>query len=143
MKNERIDTLAATPLPVTWAWIHILVLVAAAILVGCASAPPASDEALARAEAGIEDARQAGATEFAAAELESANDRLGMARAAANKNEHQVAERYAEEAALDAELASAKARSVKADAAAAEVASGIETLRNEINRHQAEQGDQQ
>ncbi|MGH8194045.1 MAG: DUF4398 domain-containing protein, partial [Woeseiaceae bacterium] len=88
---------------------------AAAMLVllalgACATTPePVAD--LARAEAGIEQAEQSGARQYGPVELGLATDRLASARAAAAEGEMVLAENYAEEATLAADLAAAKARS--------------------------------
>lgn len=106
---------------------------------GCASSPERPYEALARAEAGIAQAEQSGAQQYGAAELMSANGKLAEARAAAERKEMSVAKRYAEEAALDADLAAAKTRSHKAAVAVQEIEDGIATLREEIASNQKQQ----
>jgi hypothetical protein len=107
---------------------------------GCASTPDIPDEELAMAETQIDQAEQAGARQYAAADLESAKERIASARAAANDDDAVQARRLATEAALDAELASAKSRSEKAEDSLMEIEGGIETLRQEIARNQGEQG---
>lgn len=108
---------------------------------GCAASPERPYEDLARAEAGIAQAEQSGAPQYGAAELDSAKGKLAKARAAAERDEMAVAERYAEEAALDAELAAAKTRSHKAALAVQEIEDGIATLKDEIARNQIQQGE--
>jgi hypothetical protein len=107
---------------------------------GCASTPDMPDEEIAMAETQIDQAEQAGARQYAAADLESAKERLASARAVANDDDAVQARRLAIEAGLDAELASAKSRSEKAEESLQEIESGIETLRQEIARNQGEQG---
>lgn len=120
---------------------HLVPLVAIFAVVACVSTPAEPDESLARAAALIEQAEQSGAREYASAELESARERLALAHAATDDKDHVLARQYAEEAELDARLASAKIRSAKAENAADEITDGLEILRQEVARHQAEQGD--
>ncbi len=118
---------------------------AAAMLVllalgACATTPePVAD--LARAEAGIEQAEQSGARQYGPVELDLATDRLASARAAAAEGEMVLAENYAEEATLAADLAAAKARSGKAAAAVEELEDSIAVLREEIARNQKSEGE--
>ena len=110
---------------------------------GCASSPDRPFQDLARAEASIEQADQSGAREFGADELDAAKAKLAKARAAADSDDNLEASRYAREAALDAELATAMARNRKAELAVEELNKGIETLRQEIARNQARSGETQ
>lgn len=111
-----------------------------ALTASCASGPERPHQALARAEASIEQAEQSGAREYGAVELSAAREKLNKARAAANEGEHIVARRYAEQAALDAELAAAMTRSRKAELSVEQLNRSIETLREEIARSQARSG---
>jgi hypothetical protein len=106
----------------------------------CATSPDRPYQELARAEAGIEQAEQSGAREFGASELDAARDKLAKARAAADSNDNLAAARYAEEAALDANLATAITRSRKAELSVEELNKSIETLRQEITRNQTRSG---
>ncbi|MFO7275431.1 MAG: DUF4398 domain-containing protein [Pseudomonadota bacterium] len=91
-------------------------------------------EQLTRAGTMIDQAEQAGAQRFAAAELEQAREKLQRAQQAANENDNEVARRLAVEAALDAELATARAASADAERSAEEVRQGVDTLRRESER---------
>lgn len=118
----------------------LLLAVPLAALCACASNPDRPFQDLARAEASIRQAEQAGAQEFGATELDSARDKLAKARAAADSENNIAASRYAKEAAVDAELASAMTRNSKAELAVEELNRSIETLRQEISRNQARSG---
>jgi len=107
---------------------------------GCASSPDRPYQELARAEAGLEQAEQSDARRYAGAELDAAEEKLMKARAAADDDENVLAARYAREAALDAELATAITRNRKAELAVDELNRSIETLRNEIARNQSRSG---
>lgn len=117
-----------------------LLLVWPFALAACASGPERPVAELARAEASIEQAEQVDAQQFGAVELESAREKLAKARAAADSDENIAAARYAREAAVDAELASAITRNRKSELAVEEVDRSIETLESEIQRNQARSG---
>lgn len=110
------------------------IAVLAATLAGCASNEPRPTEELTRARTLIEQARESGAYQFAATEVQNAQDKLAKAESAADKERHADARRLAVESSLDAELAVAKSRSGKAEAAAEQVAASVETLRQEAAR---------
>ena len=118
------------------------VLAAVLVLAGCAGTPDVPEQALARAEIGIENAERSGARQFATEELDAARDKLTRARAAVDDEDMLAARRYAEQAALDAELAAAMARNHKAQASVDELDRSIEVLREEIARNRM-QGDRQ
>jgi predicted metal-dependent hydrolase len=108
---------------------------------GCASTGERPDAQLATAQANIEQAQQAGANQHAAQPLSSAREKLSAAQVAVSRDEMIVAERLAEEAALDAELAGAMARNRKAELAVEELNETIEVLRDEIARGQSPTGE--
>ena len=116
----------------------------ASLMTACGT-PPRPVEELTRARTLIEQAEQAGAQEFAGADLERAREKLRQADAAADKNKEKemaTARRLAQEAASDAEFAAATARKVKAEQAAQEVATSTQTLKQESSRA-VEQKEQQ
>ena len=98
---------------------------------GCGSEPKRPTEQLTRAQTLIEQAEKAGAQRYAAAELDTARNKLQSANKAADDGEQQQAIQLAEEAALDAELAAARASSGEAKKAAEEVGRSTEQLREE------------
>lgn len=108
---------------------------------GCGSTAERPYEDLARAEAGISQAEQGGARQYAALEMQTAQEKLARARAAAENEDMDEAERLAEEAALDADLAAAKSRSQKAELAVRELEDSITTLKEEMARSRSRQGD--
>lgn len=103
---------------------------------GCATTPPLSTEALARAEQSVEQADQAGARRFDPGNLDAAKEKLDQARAAAKKGDQKLATQLAEQAELDAELAAARGRSASAKIAADELRASLEALRSESTRPQ-------
>ena len=121
----------------------LLMAVPVAALGACASNPDRPFEELGRAEASIEQAQASGAREYGAAELEAAQNKLVRARTAANDNDNVMAERYAREAALDANLAIAMTRNRQAELSVEELNRSIETLRQEISRNQSRRGEMQ
>ena len=121
----------------------VIVAIPLMALSACASSPDRPFQDLARAEASIEQADRSGAREYGATELDAAREKLAKARAAADNDENIAASRYAREAAVDAQLASAITRNRKAEAAVEELNRSIETLRQEIARNQARSGDMQ
>jgi hypothetical protein len=113
----------------------IAALAATALAAGCASKPPRPTDDMARAQALVDQAEQAGAQQYAAAELSSAREKLQRADDAADKGNTEAARRLATEATLDARLAVARTSSGKAQAAAGEVSNSVETLRREATRN--------
>ena len=104
-------------------------------LTACASAPARPEADFSRAQTLIQTAEQQGAQEFAAAELERARGKLNQAQIVAEDGKGEQAARLAQEAAVDAELAAAKATAAKARKAADELDKSIETLRSEAARN--------
>ena len=108
-------------------------LVSSLFLAACSSVPPPTEQ-LAVSRAAIDSAQSAGAGEFAAADLAQARQKLERAQAAMRSEDYVVARRLAEEAAVDAQLAQARAGSARARAAAAQVDESIRALRTETER---------
>jgi len=100
--------------------------------VGCASAPrPTAD--LAGAHTLVSQAEQSGAQQYASADLEAARTELRQADAAA-KDKPVISMRLAQESQVDAELALAHTRALKAEKSLREVNSGTATLQSESER---------
>jgi chromosome segregation ATPase len=118
-----------------------LTIAALSLLAACAGQTEQSMEAIARADASIEQAEQSGARELASANLDAAKDKYSKAEVAVEKGDTVLAQRLAEEAELDAELAAATARTDKAEKAVEELHRSIETLRQEIARQQSATGE--
>lgn len=101
--------------------------------VGCSSGPrPIAD--LAGAHTLVSQAEQSGAQQYASLNLEAARRELRQADQDAASDKPVPATRLAQEASVDAELALARTRSVKAEQALREVDSGTATLRSESER---------
>ncbi|HSF46970.1 MAG TPA: DUF4398 domain-containing protein [Burkholderiales bacterium] len=103
----------------------------ALLTAGCGSEPKRPTEQLTRAQTLIEQAEKAGAQRYAAADLETARNKLQSANKAADDGKQKQATQLAEEAALDAELAAARAATGEAKKAADEVGRSTEQLRQE------------
>jgi hypothetical protein len=104
------------------------------LCVGCASRADRPDAEITRARTLIEQAEKAGAQQYAAVELDQARDKLRLATAAIEDGKNEVARDRANEAAADAELAQARARSGEAQKAATEVQQSTEALEREAGR---------
>ena len=111
-------------------------LLAAAALAACASTPPPKAE-MAVAEAAVVNATNAGAVQWAPAELRTAQDKLARAQAAMASQDHSKAMTLAHEASTDAQLAATVARAAKAQRTAEEVQEANRVLREEMSRKQA------
>jgi hypothetical protein len=110
-----------------------MIVTAVFITTGCASAPPPVEQ-MAVSRAAVESANSAGANEFAPVLLKSAMDKLAAAELAMTKKDYVNARQLAEQAQVDAQLAVATARSVKAKKAAETVRESSRVLRKEIKR---------
>jgi len=106
---------------------------ASAVMAGCASIP-APTEQLAVSKAAVTNAVDAGGTEFAPAEMKTAQDKLDRANQAMAAKDYESARSLAEHAQVDAQLASTKARSAKAQKAALAVQEDSRVLREELDR---------
>jgi hypothetical protein len=121
--NSRM-TRAAGPLALT-----------ALLLAGCGGISDLTKERVARSETSVQQAQQTvGNSEQGAIELQRAKDNLAQARQAMKDEKEQPAERYAQLAQLDAELAIAKSQSASARRAADELLASIKQLRQEAQR---------
>jgi Domain of unknown function (DUF4398) len=108
-------------------------LLALTLLAACASTPPPTAD-MAVAEAAVVNATNAGALQWAPAEMRTAQDKLVRAQAAMAAKEHGQAMALAHEVNADAQLAAATARAAKSQRAAAEVQEASRVLREEISR---------
>ncbi|WP_424205322.1 DUF4398 domain-containing protein [Sulfuricaulis sp.] len=106
---------------------------AVVMIAGCASVPPPTEQ-IAVSKQAVSNAINAGGNEFAPAEMRAAQDKLDRAIQAMTAEDYKNAKLLAEQAQVDAQLAAAKARSAKAQKAAATVQEGSEVLRKEIDR---------
>jgi outer membrane PBP1 activator LpoA protein len=111
----------------------VIPIALALALAACATAPAPTAQ-MAVSQKAIDDAVASDASQYAPAALKRAEDGLDAARVALDNYDYERAQRLAEEAQADADLASTRARSVKAQHAAVEVRSSIRALHDEIAR---------
>ena len=108
---------------------------AAVLLAGCGGISDLTRERVARSETSVQQAQQTiGNSEQGAVELQRAKENLEQARRAMKDGKEEPAERYAQLAQLDAELAVSKSQSASARKAADELLASIKTLRQEAQR---------
>jgi outer membrane PBP1 activator LpoA protein len=107
---------------------------AAILLNACASAPEPTAQ-LQAAQQAISDAERAEANRHAANDLSDARNKLTAANAAVETKDMEQAARLADQARVDAELASARTAAVKAQAVNEEMRRGSEALQQEIQRN--------
>lgn len=102
------------------------------LLVGCGGVSELTKDRVARSETYVRQAQQTvGNSESGAVELEQAKNALDRARQALKDGDETNAERFAQRAQLDSELAVAKSQSASARKAADELMASIEALRRE------------
>lgn len=109
-------------------------VIACGLAGGCATEGPPPSEEVTRARTMIEQADKAGVQRYAAADLQRAHDELSNAEQSNGEGKFDEARRYAESAAADADVATARASNGEAQKAAHEVAQGNETLQQESAR---------
>lgn len=108
--------------------------VATAVFVtGCAGIP-APTEQIAVSKVAVTNANAAGGNEFAPIQLKAAMDKMDAAEQAMMQEDYLRAGQLAEQAQFDAQLASATARSAKAQKAASALQEDNRVLRQEIDR---------
>lgn len=127
--NEKIGT-GRAPRPLMTAGIACILMLVGA----CASTPPAPESALDAARVAISNAEKAEAGQFAGAELGEARQKLAVADNAVRDENMVVAERFARESQVQAELASARTAAAKAAAVNVEMGRGADALAEEMQR---------
>lgn len=105
-----------------------------ASLAACAAHPPSPQPALLAAEQAIQAAEQARVLDAASPELTLARSQYQAAQKAQNDEKPIEAKRLAEEARLQAELATARAAAAKAKTVNEDLQKGNSTLQNELQR---------
>ncbi|HEY9199796.1 MAG TPA: DUF4398 domain-containing protein [Gammaproteobacteria bacterium] len=109
--------------------------VAGLLLLGaCASAPQPPTADLQAAELAIANAERARVADYASVELSEARDKLTAARNAVQEEQMSRAQRLAQQARVDAELASARAEVAKARVVNEQMQKGTDTLKQEMQR---------
>jgi hypothetical protein len=104
------------------------------MLAACASTPPPT-ASLQAAHQAISNAERAEAGHYAAAELGEARSKLASADTAVSQQKMTMAEQYADESRVEAQLASAKTADLKARAVNDEMARSNGTLIEEMQRN--------
>lgn len=104
------------------------------LAVGCATTPPAPSPSLAAARQAITNAERSDARTHAADELAEARERLRLAEGAVRDERMLEAERFADEAKLSAELASAITETSKALESNQELIRSVQALIDETHR---------
>lgn len=117
--------------------IPLLTLTLASFMIGCATTQMQSPQltaTLATANETVSQARMVGAQEHAPLELQMAEQKMKDAHLALADENPDRANRLANEAMIDARLASVKSRNAKTQAVVLELQKSIEALRQEIER---------
>jgi len=108
------------------------VLVSVLLIAGCSGIPPT--EQIAVSKAAVNSASSAGGTQFAPVPMRTAMEKMDAVERAMVIKEYLLAQRLAEQAEVDAQLAAATVRSIKAQNAASELQQSNRVLRQEIDR---------
>jgi hypothetical protein len=117
---------------------------ALALLAGCGSVSEVTKERVARSETVVKQSQQTlGNSESGAVEMQRARDHLEQAQRAVKDNKDTEAQRHANMAALEAELAVSKGQTAGARRAADELLASLEQLRREAGRSDPEQAQDQ
>jgi Domain of unknown function (DUF4398) len=104
-------------------------------ILGACSVSQVTKDAVTRADTRFQQAQQAlGNSEDGAVELQRASTHLEHAKAAVKDGDDKPAQRHAQQAELDVELAVAKSQNATARKAAAELQASIQVLRQEAQR---------
>lgn len=119
----------------TKSWIAKLgIAIASAVLIAaCAGVQPPFEQ-MATAKAAVNTATSNGANEFAPTQLKAAIEKIARAEKAMSDKNYETAKQQAEQAQVDAQLATAMARSAKAQKAADALQEDGRILRQELDR---------
>lgn len=120
------------------AMLAVFLAFAVAILIGgCAATPPIPNERLAVAEAAVQRASTDSTSENAAGELQIAIAKLASAKQAVASKDYELADRLAEQAVIDAQVAEISAQAARTQKSAQESQEAARVLREEIERQNA------
>ncbi len=109
--------------------------IVAAVSISCSSiAPPTAQ--LAVSKLAVSNATKAGANQYASQDMRTAQSKLDSAVTAMNAEDYKKALTFAEQAEVDAQLATAKTRAAKAEIAANTVVKDSRVLQHEMDRKQ-------
>lgn len=118
-----------------WSFTSLAVVaVLCASALGCATQGPQPTEELTQARTLVQEAGKAQAERYAAPDLQRARDELSSAELANTKGDYDVARSYAESAAVDADVANARASAGEALRAAHEADQANHALQRETER---------
>jgi hypothetical protein len=109
-------------------------VLAAFVLAGCATVPPAPTAKLQAAQQAIASAERTEAGRYAAGELGAARTKLASAESAVSEKKMVLAGQFADESRAEAELASARTSNAKAAAVNDEMKRSTGTLVEEMKR---------
>jgi len=115
-------------------WLKVMSGAVVVLAVGCNSMKTPATADVAVSKAAVENATDAGGSEFAPAEMNSAREKLALANKAMASKHYKQAIVLADQAEADAKLAHSKANSAKAQAAADALQADIRFMRTELNR---------
>lgn len=104
---------------------------------GCSSGRPPLEK-MSVAEQALKQAEGKDARRYSPLEMQLAYEKIEEAEEAIRQKDYEVARRFAEKAEIDALAAEAKADSMRAQAAVAELKEGIETLKRELKYKSAQ-----
>lgn len=111
--------------------------VALTLLAGCATTPPPPRTDIAQAEVAIDQAVTNDAAQYAPLSLKEARDKLDQANSAYAREDYGAANRLAEQALVNGQLALAETQSARAEELVQENLRSVQTLREELQRNQA------
>jgi hypothetical protein len=103
-------------------------------IAGCTSMKTPAKENIAASKNAVENATSADAGQLAPAELQTARDKLARANKAMADENYKLANELAIQAQADAKVATSKANSAKAQAAADALNTDVRVLQEELNR---------
>jgi hypothetical protein len=103
---------------------------AVSILIGCGIAAPKAD--IAYAEATLQSARNVGANEYAAVELERSKNKLQQAKTEMKEGNNESALRLAKESTAEGNLAQAKSEAGKAQASEKQMQQSYKMLKSQL-----------
>ena len=132
-RRNHLLSLRTTPLRV------VPLLAALIVLSSCASTPLPPTSELQAAEQAIASAERARVADYASVELSIARDKLSAANVAVQEKKMMQAQRLANEARANAELASARAEVAKAKVVNDQMQKGTDTLKMEMQRKTGDQ----
>jgi hypothetical protein len=113
-----------------------VLLCSAAVLLtaGCSSLKTPATSSVAVSKAAVDNASDAGGSEFAPLEMNAAREKMALANKAMAAKDYKLARDLANQAQADAKLAQGKANSAKAQAAATALNDDLRVLRQELDR---------